>query len=98
MVGQAMHDTVSRAIIAKTFNVSLLSNPNIAASELTKIMQIDMEKVIRFPETQAFVIGTLLGLATSILLIVILFRWAGLVSILVLVANLSVRYYLKDTL
>jgi ABC-type bacteriocin/lantibiotic exporter with double-glycine peptidase domain len=97
-IGKEMHNIISRAVLAKTFSVSLLSNNNISSSELLKLMQVDMDRVMAFPEIQTYLFSNLCGVGTNIFVTIFLFGWAGLIGIVVFVATLLVRFAFKNTL
>jgi ABC-type transport system involved in cytochrome bd biosynthesis fused ATPase/permease subunit len=48
-IGARMHGIISKAVFAKALKVSLLSNHGVSGSELVKIMQTDLEKIIAYP-------------------------------------------------
>jgi ABC-type protease/lipase transport system fused ATPase/permease subunit len=94
-IGEGMHEILSRSVVSKTLRVSLLSNPEISGSQLLKMMQIDMEKIIHFPQIRSNMLANLYCLIFSIVVIAILFGIAGIIGVVSLVAILSIRFCLR---
>jgi ABC-type transport system involved in cytochrome bd biosynthesis fused ATPase/permease subunit len=94
-IGQKMHSILSMAVISKTLKVSLLSSQSVTSSELLKIMQIDMERIIAYPEVSSYLWVNYYTIIFNILLIVFLFGWAGFAGIIVLLLTLSLRVCFK---
>ena len=49
LVGQKMYSFLSKAVLKKSLKVSLSSNNRVSSSQLIKIMQVDLEKIINYP-------------------------------------------------
>lgn len=90
-----MHEILSRSVVSKTLRVSLLSNPEVSGSQLLKMMQIDMEKIISFPPIRSNMIANLYCLIFSIVMIAIIFGIAGVIGVVSLVSILSIRFFLS---
>lgn len=95
-IGEGMHEILSRNVVSKTLRVSLLSNPEISGSQLLKMMQIDMEKILNFPQIRSNMLTTLYSLIFSLITIIVLFGLAGLIGVVSLVAILLIRSFLRN--
>jgi hypothetical protein len=93
-----MHTILSKAVLDKAFRVSLLSNKAIQKTELLKIMQIDLEKIVTYPEIKSFVWGNIYSTLFIIFLIAYLFGFAGFLGIVTLIITLSIRLCFKRTI
>jgi hypothetical protein len=94
-IGEAMHEIITRAMVNKTLRIALLSNPEVSESQLLKMMQTDMEKIISFPNIRSSMIGSFYGFIFSLIMIVVLFGIAGLVGVVVLIAVISMRICIR---
>ena len=55
------------------------------------MMQIDVEKIEKFPTVKSYVIGNFYNVVFSLIVIAYLFGFAGFIGILVLIATILVR-------
>lgn len=90
-IGLSMQGVLMRAVIDKTFKISLLSNHNVTGSGMIKIMQADIDRIITYVKTKSYMLNGFFGVALNIVILTYLFGLAGFIGIFVYTSILTFR-------
>ena len=95
-IGLEMYRLTAYAVIKKTFRCSPLSNQNLSASEMTKMLHNDCAMIMNYPAKLALVLDYSLNLVISAALVIYVSGLSGFFGLLFMFATLFVRFLLKQ--